>query len=571
MIPLFPNTPNGAGRFDVTLSFDGRNINVENFFWESSRSLTVHLPSYAEIVGVNHGPHRTLCKISVIETSLRSDPPLVWRYTYEHTQLLEKISMLETLNVTLKDLVHRVMPSPPQGRGPSQILGGELNPSLGGGTGGVSESMPVDPERTAAGSFIAYLLTTPRGRHLQRGGVALEAWADLAAEHDYLIAETFLREAAEVAQKSEEIGEEPVACNLSVVVQESGESPPLSPSETSPSRRPLLRETEEPLSPDAPQSHQESQSESLHQEYASSLQWAGVADSLLILASLYPEDWLSNDSNTSRRSSVDNDCTSSLSSEITSTSNEAGRACACRSCALPTRFQLGASRHISRAQRERDQQLRNDDFAPNKGGTYAIKPTIVEGVSIDMPPGLSSDLETEEPDNDDFESERSLCFFSRTNPIRMFCKYITEDPRFDTVILSIVALYCIFALWRYVLECPLGAGMSCEGLSAGWYMAHLIIEATFITIFALECITKVIAHGFMCSETAYLKQPWNGLDFAVLLIATIQFLYSIEATPSDPKTQGVEVVRGLRFLAVLEPCFRPINRCMRSACRIVGS
>jgi len=188
-----------------------------------------------------------------------------------------------------------------------------------------------------------------------------------------------------------------------------------------------------------------------------------------------------------------------------------------------------------------------------------------------MPPGLSSDLETEEPDNDDFESERSLCFFSRTNPIRMFCKYITEDPRFDTVILSIVALYCIFALWRYVLECPLGAGMSCEGLSAGWYMAHLIIEATFITIFALECITKVIAHGFMCSETAYLKQPWNGLDFAVLLIATIQFLYSIEATPSDPKTQGVEVVRGLRFLAVLEPCFRPINRCMRSACRIVGS
>jgi len=32
MLPLFPNTPNGAGCFDVTLSFEGRNINVENFF-----------------------------------------------------------------------------------------------------------------------------------------------------------------------------------------------------------------------------------------------------------------------------------------------------------------------------------------------------------------------------------------------------------------------------------------------------------------------------------------------------------------------------------------------------------
>jgi len=122
MLPLFPNTPNGAGCFDVTLSFEGRNINVENFFWESSRSLTVLLPSYAEIVGVNHGPHRTLCKISVVETSLRSDPPLVWRYTYEHTHLLEKILMLKTLNVTLKDLVHRTMPSPLQGRDSSQIL-----------------------------------------------------------------------------------------------------------------------------------------------------------------------------------------------------------------------------------------------------------------------------------------------------------------------------------------------------------------------------------------------------------------------------------------------------------------
>jgi hypothetical protein len=79
----------------------------------------------------------------------------------------------------------------------------------------------------------------------------------------------------------------------------------------------------------------------------------------------------------------------------------------------------------------------------------------------------------------------------------------------------------------------------------------------------------VIARGFMFGQDAYLKQPYNGLDFAVLLIATSQFLLHFNRHADDDSTPahimtGVEMLRGLRILAIFEPCMRPLKPICRS-------
>ena len=105
-VPLFPATDKGKATFELTMKIDsGVTVPLTDFFWENWRTVTVSLPSYASFVGSNHPPHQTQCDIVLRETSQGIDPPLTWTYTYEHTELLDKIVMLEAVNTALKDLV----------------------------------------------------------------------------------------------------------------------------------------------------------------------------------------------------------------------------------------------------------------------------------------------------------------------------------------------------------------------------------------------------------------------------------------------------------------------------------
>jgi Na+/melibiose symporter-like transporter len=44
------------------------------------------------------------------------------------------------------------------------------------------------------------------------------------------------------------------------------------------------------------------------------------------------------------------------------------------------------------------------------------------------------------------------------------------------------------------------------------------INFIFTMIYAIEALLKIIAYGFYKSRTAYLKEPWNILDFIVSII-----------------------------------------------------
>ena len=63
--------------------------------------------------------------------------------------------------------------------------------------------------------------------------------------------------------------------------------------------------------------------------------------------------------------------------------------------------------------------------------------------------------------------------------------------------------------------------------------------------FTLECIIKVIAFGFIGTQTAYIRDPWNILDFTIVLSAVAGFLM--------PPGVNISAVKSLRILRILRP------------------
>jgi Ion transport protein len=75
------------------------------------------------------------------------------------------------------------------------------------------------------------------------------------------------------------------------------------------------------------------------------------------------------------------------------------------------------------------------------------------------------------------------------------------------------------------------------------------IDVAFTIIFIFECVAKVIAKGFLFHRNAYLRDPWNWLDFFVVCISLLNFLPGIDSG-------GLKALRTFRILRPL----RTINR-----------
>ena len=65
----------------------------------------------------------------------------------------------------------------------------------------------------------------------------------------------------------------------------------------------------------------------------------------------------------------------------------------------------------------------------------------------------------------------------------------------------------------------------------------------YTIIFTVELVVKVIAQGFMRHRNSYLRDPWNWLDFTVVIVGLLEFLPFV----------SLSVVKALRVLRVLRP------------------
>jgi hypothetical protein len=53
-------------------------------------------------------------------------------------------------------------------------------------------------------------------------------------------------------------------------------------------------------------------------------------------------------------------------------------------------------------------------------------------------------------------------------------------------------------------------------------------EYFFVTVFTIESILKIIAYGFLFHPGAYLRNPWNILDFVIVIIGYDLYILNLD-------------------------------------------
>lgn len=71
------------------------------------------------------------------------------------------------------------------------------------------------------------------------------------------------------------------------------------------------------------------------------------------------------------------------------------------------------------------------------------------------------------------------------------------------------------------------------------------VDRGFTAIFIFEAAIKILAFGFVIHKKSYLRDPWNVLDFAVVIISLISMIPSL---PNLKSLRTMRVIRPLRSI-----------------------
>ena len=74
-----------------------------------------------------------------------------------------------------------------------------------------------------------------------------------------------------------------------------------------------------------------------------------------------------------------------------------------------------------------------------------------------------------------------------------------------------------------------------------------LLERLFLVIFTSECLLKILANGLVMHRNAYLRNGWNILDFAIVMIGLASTLLSL----FDFSQFNVKALRAFRVLRPL--------------------
>lgn len=117
-----------------------------------------------------------------------------------------------------------------------------------------------------------------------------------------------------------------------------------------------------------------------------------------------------------------------------------------------------------------------------------------------------------------------MFLFTDKNRFRKLVVWIAESRAFEAVILLAILVNSVFlgmSDFRYA--------DSTNTLQPGSWRNTMILnaEAVFTAIFATEAVMKIIGMGFVVSKGSYLRDPWNMLDFTVVLAAYVLCLTAV--------------------------------------------
>jgi hypothetical protein len=180
---------------------------------------------------------------------------------------------------------------------------------------------------------------------------------------------------------------------------------------------------------------------------------------------------------------------------------------------------------------------------------------------------------------------KSLFLLTPDNKFRQMCFALAGNKTFDQLILMLIIVSSIFL----AMDEPWVAGCACydvndiethsesctstiplswvgyfsAGNSMGYYMFLLWSDLIITIVFTFEMVLKIIAFGFAFHKHAYLRNGWNVLDFAIVMVSLI-------ALATGPLAAGkicgvaaggsaLKALRALRAFRALRP-LRVIKR-----------
>ncbi|XP_049904818.1 sodium channel, voltage-gated, type I-like, alpha isoform X1 [Epinephelus moara] len=108
-----------------------------------------------------------------------------------------------------------------------------------------------------------------------------------------------------------------------------------------------------------------------------------------------------------------------------------------------------------------------------------------------------------------FNAAPALYLLSPFNPLRRISLRILVHSLFTIVIMCTILVNCVFMTYSTVPD-------------------HLkFVEYTFTAIYTFESLVKILSRGFCLGKFTFLRDPWNWLDFSVIVMAYVTEFFSL--------------------------------------------
>uniref|UniRef100_A0A3P9LKU6 Sodium channel protein n=1 Tax=Oryzias latipes TaxID=8090 RepID=A0A3P9LKU6_ORYLA len=117
-----------------------------------------------------------------------------------------------------------------------------------------------------------------------------------------------------------------------------------------------------------------------------------------------------------------------------------------------------------------------------------------------------------------FNAAPALYFLGPFNPIRrLSIKILVHSyPLHKVDINSPCRLFNVLIMCTILTNCALMTRSSSADSNSTWTKP---VEYTFTAIYTFESLVKILARGFCLGEFTFLRDPWNWLDFSVIVLA----------------------------------------------------
>ena len=129
--------------------------------------------------------------------------------------------------------------------------------------------------------------------------------------------------------------------------------------------------------------------------------------------------------------------------------------------------------------------------------------------------------------------------FLPTSPLRQRCTAITNDEKFDNLILVVISISSVALAFENPLNNPKGRLVA----------ILLILDYISTVIFIFEVVIKIVATGFYFNGSkSYIRQVWHVIDF-IIVVTSIVSLFPLKIDLTTLKI--IRMARLMRPLRVI--------------------